>query len=127
MKKVLVLILSVFVPILLIGATIYAVSSQNEKPPVSQEEVKDLDLNVRFSSTTVEVTNNEETTLTGCQATVNGDFGATIEIPAEPKEYNLASFTKDNGERFNPIAYKANKIHIYSCKEHPDRMAYYGN
>lgn len=92
----------------------------NEEKAKEAEAAKELDADVRFSSTAVMIKNNESKNWTGCKFVLNGKlFGSdftyktTEGIDAKDSIIILMDdFTKSDGTRFDPYSTKAMNLFL---------------
>jgi hypothetical protein len=123
MKKILVLILLVVLPIALISLTVWETWNDGNKTANAPR----LDLNIEIGGIFLEIKNNENSNLQTCNLTINDVYHGAVNVGTEPTKYNLSSFTKDDGERFDPISYKVKSIHVSDCSGQPGRESFYTN
>lgn len=125
-KKVLVLALCVALPIAILTLP-WLIGYIAQQTSGTTTNDKSLNLKVVTGVSTVEISNNEQTPLGGCKITINDQYSGRVAIEEKMSEYNLATFTKNDGERFNPFTHKVKTIVINDCSEQPGRAGVYTN
>jgi len=116
----------------LLGLTIYAWLYDPKYEPVRvRVRVPDLKASVTFTGTQIIVANHDDFAWTNCELNLNGAGSSGFKLRADHMDANglltvgVMRFAKDNGERFNPIAYKATSIFI-NCHTPSGSETYYG-
>lgn len=70
---------------------------------------------VRFSPTQVSIRNDDAQTWTNCSMELNGQWERNNETigSTESVMWQLSSFTRSNGERFNPLTHSVQRLDIH--------------
>jgi len=107
--------------IVIIGVFVWISTLKSDEPTA-----KDLSLTVTYNSEGLLIANQESVPLTNCKVILNNDYTArTPQLDETERVFGYRFFTKDDGERFDILAYKPQSVAITDCKEDTRRFGYY--
>lgn len=124
LKKLVAFLLFIVIPIIFIAWVVSSLGEdQTNTEPTNNSK---LNLSVSRSLSGIEVINNEQENLIGCNVTINGKYTSKVEsIEPQAKTYPFAGFTDSNSTRFNILTTEVDSVYITGCNGSPERAATY--
>lgn len=114
--------------VVILVLTVAIANTPNQPQSNKSEPPKLLDVSIKFNAALIEFKNNQPTELGNCDISINGgDYKGRVTISTQPNSYALNSFSKGNGERFNHLTHKMQRIDISHCSGQPGSTGSYGN
>lgn len=101
-------------------------ASASDSPSTNSAPRRDLSADIRTTGTQLVITNRDSFDWQNCIIQVNGRWETRGSIAAGARaETGLATFTRSDGERFNPFTHKVESANI-RCDTQHGRLSFYG-